>query len=340
MTKLNELAKMQGINLKYLSTLSSIPYTTILYLSKNDITKWNDKQIKNISTALNIGQDTFIKNMQQPVLSPFIKWVGGKRQILPELLKYIPSYFNVYHEPFIGGGALLFKLAPKHACINDFNEELINAWNVIKNNLDGLIPYLRQYEKLDTKKHYLDIRSVDRDGRILYMNNIERAARFIYLNKAGYNGLWRVNKRGQNNVPFGGHKKLNLVPDCLYSDADYLSTNEIFITHGDYIKSLDTVKENDFVYLDPPYIPATPTSSFTSYTKNGFGLIQQKQLADKAKELAEKGAKIMLSNADVPLVSELYKDDIFQIHHVKANRVLNSNGKKRGKVGEVIITTY
>lgn len=339
-SKLNELTKMQGMNLKSLSFSASIPYSTVLYLSKNSISKWNSSQINSISQALGINQSHFIEQIQKPVLSPFIKWVGGKRQLLPELLKHIPNSFNNYYEPFVGGGALLLKLEPSKAYINDFNEELSNTWNVVKNNLDDLVFSLKHHENLDSKEHYLDVRSVDRDGRILNMSNVERASRFIYLNKAGYNGLWRVNQKGQNNVPFGEHKKLNLVPNCIYSDSRFLNSQEVQITSGDYKECLKGVSKNDFVYLDPPYIPANPTSNFTSYTKNSFGLIQQKELAKQAKLLVDKGAKVMLSNADVPLIEELYKNNIFKIHHVKANRVLNSNAKKRGKVGEVIITTY
>lgn len=331
---------MKGLNLKELSKLSKIPYSTVLYLSKNNLEQWNEENIKKLSRSLNMTTNKFLIELNKPVLSPFIKWVGGKRQLLPYLMKYVPKKFNTYYEPFIGGGALLFKLEPENAVVNDFNEELINTWNVVKNNIDELNEQLYIHEQKDSKEHYLDVRSVDRDGRILNMSNVERAGRFIYLNKAGYNGLWRVNQKGQNNVPYGSHKKLNLKPDCILTDSEYLNKNNIRMTNGDYKECLKNVKKGDFIYLDPPYIPLNPTSNFTSYTKDAFGLIQQKELAKFAEKLDSIGAKVMLSNADVPLIDELYSNDIFNIHHVQANRVLNSAAKKRGKVGEVIITNY
>ncbi|WP_225426411.1 Dam family site-specific DNA-(adenine-N6)-methyltransferase [Apilactobacillus timberlakei] len=334
------MTKMKGINLKELSQLSKIPYSTVLYLSKNTFEHWNEDHIDKLSKSLNMDTEDFVKQLTKPLLSPFIKWVGGKRQLLPYLIKYAPKQFNTYYEPFIGGGALLFKLEPKNAVINDFNEELVNTWNVLKNDLNNLNAQLSIHEQNDSKDYYMNIRSVDRDGRILNMNDVERAGRFIYLNKAGYNGLWRVNQKGQNNVPYGDHKKLNLRPDCMFTDSEYLNKNNIKIMNGDYKECLKNVKKGDFIYLDPPYIPLNPTSNFTSYTKNNFGLIQQKELSKIAEDLNSIGVKVMLSNADVPLIDELYKNSIFNVHHVQANRVLNSSAKKRGKVGEVIITNY
>lgn len=334
------IVKMAGLNLKEMSDLSKIPYSTLRFLTNTSLDKWNDEQVREISRALEIDRDTLMDELNKPILTPFIKWVGGKRQLLPELLKHIPDKYDNYYEPFIGGGALLLKLAPRKAVINDFNEELSNAWKMVRDNPEELSDNLNDCIKKDSKEFYLDYRSADRDGRIISFSELERATRFIYMNKAGYNGLWRVNQKGQNNVPYGGHKTLNFNADNIHQVGIYLSTNNITITNGDYFDCIKNAKAGDFVYLDPPYIPVTPTSSFTSYTKNGFGLIQQKELADRALKLAQRGVKVMLSNADVPLIEELYSNPVFTIHHVQANRVLNSNGKKRGKVGEVIITTY
>lgn len=334
------IVKMAGLNLKKLSELSNIPYSTLRFLTTTSPDKWNEEQVNAISKALEIDTDTLMDELNKPVLTPFIKWVGGKRQLLPELLKRVPNEYNDYYEPFIGGGALLLKLVPKKAIINDFNEELSNAWKIVRDNPQELSDNLTECVEKDSKDFYLDYRSADRDGRIVDFSELERATRFIYMNKAGYNGLWRVNQKGQNNVPYGGHKTLNFNVDNIHQVGNYLSINDVTISNGDYMDCIKNAKTGDFVYLDPPYIPVTPTSSFTSYTKNGFGLVQQKELADMALELAKKGVKVMLSNADVPLIEELYADSIFTIHHVQANRVLNSNGKKRGKVGEVIITTY
>lgn len=281
-----------------------------------------------------------MEDKNKVTLEPFIKWVGGKRQLLTELAKYYPHEFNRYYEPFIGGGANLLNLQPQKATINDFNGELINAWQVVKEQPEELIRLTEEHARDDSKEYYLNIRLADRDGRLSQMSSVERAARFIYLNKAGFNGLWRVNSKGQNNVPYGAHKKVSVPVAAIKNDHEYLNNYDIEIIQGDYRDSVTNAKQNDFVYFDPPYVPVNQTAAFTSYTKQGFGLIQQEELRDLALQLAEKGVKVMLSNSDVPLVNQLYADQQFHIHRVQARRNVNSNGSKRGKVGEVIITTY
>lgn len=276
----------------------------------------------------------------QTIAVPFVKWVGGKRQLLAELASYYPKKFNRYFEPFIGGGANLLNLLPKKATINDFNEELINAWQVVREQPEKLISLVSEHADNDSKEYYLDIRLADRDGRLSKMSAVERAARFIYLNKAGFNGLWRVNSKGQNNVPYGAHKKVNVPVNAIRNDHHYLATHDIEILQGDYRNAVASAGQDDFVYFDPPYIPVNQTAAFTSYTKNGFGLVQQEELRDLAIQLADRGVKVMLSNSDVPLIEQLYADQHFRIHHVQARRSVNSKGNKRGKVGEVIITTY
>lgn len=276
----------------------------------------------------------------QTTTVPFVKWVGGKRQLLTELASYYPKKFNRYFEPFIGGGANLLNLLPKKATVNDFNEELINAWQVVREQPEKLISLVSEHVDNDSKEYYLDIRLADRDGRLSKMSAVERAARFIYLNKAGFNGLWRVNSKGQNNVPYGAHKKVNIPIDAIRNDHEYLVTHDVEILQGDYKVVVASAQENDFVYFDPPYIPVNQTAAFTSYTKDGFGLAQQEELRDLAIRLADRGVKVMLSNSDVPLIEQLYTDRQFHIHHVQARRSVNSKGNKRGKVGEVIITTY
>ena len=276
----------------------------------------------------------------QTTVVPFVKWVGGKRQLLTELASYYPKKFNRYFEPFIGGGANLLNLLPKKATVNDFNEELINAWQVVREQPEKLISLVSEHVDNDSKEYYLDIRLADRDGRLSKMSAVERAARFIYLNKAGFNGLWRVNSKGQNNVPYGAHKKVNIPIDAIRNDHEYLVTHDVEILQGDYKVAVASAQENDFVYFDPPYIPVNQTAAFTSYTKDGFGLAQQEELRDLALQLADRGVKVMLSNSDVPLIEQLYTDRQFHIHHVQARRSVNSKGNKRGKVGEVIITTY
>lgn len=272
--------------------------------------------------------------------APFVKWVGGKRQLLAELASYYPQKFNRYFEPFIGGGANLLNLLPEKAIINDFNEELINAWQVVKDQPEKLISLVNDHVDNDSKEYYLNIRLADRDGRLSKMSAVERAARFIYLNKAGFNGLWRVNSKGQNNVPYGAHKKVSISVDAIRNDHHYLVTHDIEILQGDYRDAVTSAEQDDFVYFDPPYIPVNQTAAFTSYTKDGFGLIQQEELRDLALQLADRGVKVMLSNSDVPLIEQLYANRQFHIHHVQARRSVNSKGNRRGKVGEVIITTY
>lgn len=341
MNELKELAKLNGFTQKQLALSADIKYTTLLSMAKTPVSHWNERSKENIASTFNMTVSDFENTMNGHFMSPFVKWVGGKRQLLPELVKRMPKDgYDKYYEPFVGGGALLLRLAPKNAVINDLNIELVNAWESIKDNLEELSELLLQHEKEDTKDYYLDLRLTDRDGRITKMTDVERGARFIYMNKAGFNGLWRENRHGQNNVPYGSHKKLSLVTDSLKSVSKYLNRSNIKIMNEDYREAVSDANTGDFVYFDPPYIPVTQTSSFTNYTKDIFGLIQQEQLRDTALELANQGVNVMLSNADVPLIKDLYSDKIFKVHHVKASRSINSNASKRGKVGEVIITTY
>lgn len=341
MNELKEIAKLNGFTQKQLAFSANIKYTTLLSMAKTPVSNWNEVAKKNIATTLDMSVSDFENAIEGHFMSPFVKWVGGKRQLLPELVKHMPKDgYNKYYEPFIGGGALLLRLAPKNAVINDLNMELVNAWQSIRDNLDELSALLLTHEKQDTKLHYLKLRSADRDGRITKMSYVERGARFIYMNKAGFNGLWRENKDGQNNVPYGSHKTLKLVTESLKSVSEYLNRSNIIISNKDYREAISDAKRGDFVYFDPPYIPVNVTSSFTNYTKDRFGLVQQEQLRDTALNLTKYGVKVMISNADVPLIKDLYADPVFKIHHVKASRSINSDASKRGKIGEVIITTY
>lgn len=341
MVELKEIAKNNGMTMKGLAESSNIKYTTLMSMSKTPVNNWNEETLNSLAKALHLTQDELIMAVNGIVLTPFIKWVGGKRQLLPKLQQWMPKKYDRYFEAFIGGGAFLLNTSPKKAVINDFNPELVNVWKSVRDDVDELAELLKEYEIRDSKEFYLNIRSADRDGRIINMTPVERAARFIYMNKAGYNGLWRVNLRGQNNVPYGGHSKLTLVTQNLFNVSEYLKVNDIDIRQGDYRDAVCDAQTGDFVYFDPPYIPMTETASFTSYTKEGFGLVQQEQLRDLAIALSKRGVKVMLSNSDVPLIKELYKSsDGFHIHKVQATRFINSNAQKRGKIGEVIITTY
>ena len=271
---------------------------------------------------------------------PFVKWAGGKRQILDKLKKYIPDEFDTYYEPFVGGGALLFELSPKKAVINDYNDELMNVFRCIKdeNDFSKMCTELNKYEVNHSEEFYYEMRSKDKDkAKYQKMLNYKKAARTIYLNKACFNGLYRVNKNNEFNVPFGKKNKVNTYDgQNLGIIHSYLNFNDITIQSIDFEESVKNAKKGDFIYFDPPY--DSETNTFNDYTENGFGKEEQVRLARVYKELADKGCYVMLSNHNTKLVNNLYKD--YNIHLIEAKRNINSNGKKRGKVEEVIITNY
>lgn len=272
-------------------------------------------------------------------LQPFTKWTGGKRQLLGELRSYMPETYGRYFEPFVGGGALFFDLAPEQAVINDFNEELINAYRQIKNNPAELIDLLIKHKENNSKDYYLALRSADRDGRISRMTGVERAARILYMLRVDFNGLYRVNSKNQFNVPYGRYKNPKIVDvDLLYQISEYLNENDVEILQTDFAEAVKDAQTGDFVYFDPPYIPLNETSSFTSYTHEGFSYEEQVRLRDTFKELTERGVYAMLSNSSSPLVEELYKD--FNIYFVEAQRTNGAKSSSRGKISEIIVTNY
>jgi len=271
---------------------------------------------------------------------PFVKWAGGKRQIMDKLTKYVPDEFNTYYEPFIGGGALLFELSPKRAVINDSNKELMNVYEVLcdEQKFKKLCGILNNYEIKHSEEFYYEIRNKDRNKNAYNrLSDYTRAARTIYLNKACFNGLYRVNSKNEFNVPFGKKAKVNTYEGGnLITVSNYLTMNDIKILSIDFEEVVKDAKKGDFVYFDPPY--DSDTGTFNSYTEDGFGKESQRRLARVFKELDEKGVYVMLSNHNTTLINELYKD--FNIHVIEAKRNINSDGKKRGKVEEVIVTNY
>ena len=273
-------------------------------------------------------------------IRPFVKWAGGKRQIIDKLIKYAPKKFNKYYEPFVGGGAFLFELEPKYAVINDYNIELINVYNCIKdkNKYKKVLKILDDYEIKNSKEFYYEIRNMDRD-KSLYnkLSDIEKCARTIYLNKACFNGLYRVNSKNEFNVPFNQKEKVNTYDkDNVELISLYLRNNDITILNGDFEDAVKSAKANDFIYFDPPY--DSDTDTFTSYTNNGFNRDDQIKLSEVFKKLDKKGCYVMLSNHNTKLINELYRD--YNIHVIMAKRNINSNGKGRGTIEEVIITNY
>lgn len=273
-------------------------------------------------------------------LSPILKWVGGKRQLLHEIIPLIPEEVSIFVEPFVGGGAVVFEYQPKTAIINDLNEELINVYKVIKESPEKLIEILTVHQENNSKDYFYEIRALDRvEDFSERLSNIERAARTIYLNKTCYNGLYRVNSKGQFNTPFGRYKNPKIVDETvIYAMSSYFNNNDIKIMNADYKEALKNLDNKSFVYFDPPYLPISASSSFTSYTENGFSLEQQVELKKQCDKLHEQGIKFLLSNSDHPFIKELYKD--YHVKIIKAKRAINSKANKRGEINEVLVYNY
>lgn len=272
---------------------------------------------------------------------PFVKWAGGKRQIIDKLLKLVPVEYNTYYEPFVGGGALLFELSPKEAVINDSNKELMNVYKTISTDkgYEETLKLLNAYEKKHDEAFYYKIRNIDKDkNKFAKLNDYERAARTIYLNKACFNGLYRVNSKGEFNVPFNKKLKINTYDGQNMTLAYvYFQTNKITMLSTDFEEAVKDAKKGDFIYFDPPY-DSENDDTFNSYTEEGFGKEEQRRLAKLYKDLSDRGCYVMLSNHNTTLINELYK--YYNIHVINAKRNINSKGEKRGSVEEVIITNY
>lgn len=262
---------------------------------------------------------------------PFVKWAGGKRQLVKILLKIMPKEFKLYVEPFVGGGALFFSLLPKRAIINDANEELINAYLVIRDHVEELIESLLKHK--NDRSYYYRIRALDPKS----LDPIERASRFLYLNRACYNGLYRENSKGEFNVPFGNHKSIDFDFENLRLVSEYLRSSDVVILNKDYKEVCKSVKAGDFVFLDPPYY--LEGKGFTRYTRYDFTEKDHAELAEVFKELDKRGAFLLLTNSDMDYIRKLYKG--YNIVSLKTNRFINSNPYLRKAMGkEVIITNY
>ncbi len=264
---------------------------------------------------------------------PFLRYVGGKRQLVPELLKHIPAKYGRYHEPFVGGGALFFALRPARAFLSDSNQELITTWHTLQTDLPLVLNLLRQHAELHSEEHYYTVRAAQLTQRHAI------AARMIYLNKTCFNGLYRVNKSGGFNVPIGKFKTPPVICDAgnLMAVAKSL-TSSVFVGCQDFRQATLSVKSGDLVYFDPPYAPVSKTSDFTGYTPGKFTDADQRDLRDAALDLKLRGATVILSNSSAPIIDELYDNADFKIHHVAAKRSINSKTDRRGAVLEYIIT--
>ncbi|HHU52220.1 MAG TPA: DNA adenine methylase [Firmicutes bacterium] len=270
-------------------------------------------------------------------LQPFLKWAGGKRQLLPAIRSYVPRQFSVYHEPFVGAGAVLLALQPTKAVINDINTELINCYRVLKEAPEELMRDLAQHK--NEADYYYEIRDLDRKPEFKTLSAVQRASRIIFLNKTCYNGLFRVNSAGHFNVPFGRYKNPKILdPQGLKAVSRYLNENEVKILNTDFAEAASKARKGDFVYFDPPYDPVSDTSSFTGYNLSGFGKDEQRRLRQVFADLDKKGCFVLLSNSATEFIYDLYHD--YKIVAVAANRPINSKASGRGKINEVLVMNY
>jgi DNA adenine methylase len=263
-----------------------------------------------------------------------VKWVGGKTKLLHELVARMPERFGAYFEPFAGGAALFFRVAPERATLADSNADLINLYATLASDVGAVIARLETHRARHNETYYYQQRTKWNDRDAGAMTAVDRAAMFVYLNKTCFNGLWRVNRAGDFNVPIGRYTDPPIcVPEALRAAHAVLARAQLRCC--DYRTAVEGAQRGDFIYFDPPYDPVAPTANFTSYTGDGFGPDQQRELAETARRLVAKGCRVMLSNSDTPFVRSLYKG--FAIDRVKCARAINSNAAKRGEVDEVIV---
>lgn len=265
------------------------------------------------------------------IARPFVKWVGGKRQIIGELVARKPASFNRYFEPFVGGGALFFELRPKQAFLSDSNLRLVRTYRAVRDDVESLIGLLSTYPY--EKAFFERMREADVD---YYASDVEVAAWFIYMNRAGFNGLYRVNANGKFNVAFGRYTNPTICDaDNLRACSDALDGASIW--HGDFENMCALPTAGDFVYLDPPYAPIAETSSFTKYSADGFTRVDQVRVRDASARMIERGTHVLISNSESYVVRDLYGAPPFAIEQVSATRAVNARADRRGPVTEVLI---
>jgi DNA adenine methylase len=270
-------------------------------------------------------------------LPTFIKWAGGKSQLIEQFKPFFPKKIDRYFEPFVGSGAVFFYVKkhfdPKKILLSDINDELMNCFKVVRDDVDELILLLKQHKSYHSTQYYYEVRRKD-PKKLL---SVEAAARFIYLNKTCYNGLYRVNAKGQFNVPIGRYKNPAILDETTLREASSILKG-VTVKTMPFEKIVDFVREGDFIYLDPPYYPLSKTSSFTSYTKFRFLKEEQEKLAEMFKKLDKRGCLLMLSNSAHPFISGLYEG--YNIRVVRANRFISCNGKARGPINELVVMNY
>ncbi|HKQ71262.1 MAG TPA: DNA adenine methylase [Polyangiaceae bacterium] len=259
---------------------------------------------------------------------PFLKWAGGKSQLLAPLKACVPATYRRYFEPFLGGGALFFDLLPKKSQLSDVNAEIVDCYVAVRDQVGDLVRALKDHRH--DSEHYYAVRDTDPAT----LSPVERAARTIFLNKTGYNGLYRVNRSGKFNVPFGRYAKPNFCDQkTLEACSAALANAEILVR--DFEDAVGKASAGDFVYFDPPYVPLSRTATFTAYAPNGFGPGEQRRLSEVFGRLSARQVSVVLSNSNVPAVRDLYGD--YRISTVKASRAINSKAARRGPVSEVIV---
>ena len=277
---------------------------------------------------------------KERVLLPlFLKWAGGKLQLIEQFENLFPHKFHNYYEPFVGSGAVFFyvksKLKPNKVILSDTNEELINCFVVVRDKPSELVELLLKHRKKHSKEYYYAVRSIKSDR----LDSVNRAARLIYLNKTCFNGLYRVNSKGQFNVPFGDYENPSIFDKNTVFQASRLLQG-LHLQVMTFEKVLDFAEKDDFVYFDPPYIPLSKTSSFTRYSKSDFSMKEQKQLSKVFGILDSRGCFVMLSNSDHALTRELYRHYEKNTVVVRAKRMINSVGSQRGAINELVVTNY
>jgi DNA adenine methylase len=270
---------------------------------------------------------------EEPAAGPIVKWVGGKTKLLDDLERLAPRTYRRYFEPFLGGAALFFRMAPKAAFLSDVNADLIDCYRAVRGDVEGVIRSLRRHRALHSEAYFYQVREAWNAGRA--RTAVDRAASFLYLNKTCYNGLWRVNSKGEFNVPAGRYTNPTIVDeDGLRTAA--LALGKASLESVPFERVLDQAQSGDFVYFDPPYYPLSETSAFTSYTANRFSGEDQARLADVFRQLDARGCAVMLSNSDTPFIRNLFRG--FRIARVMCARAINSRADGRGAVAEVVVT--
>lgn len=339
-SKIKEIRQSKLMSQDELASIIGIDRAQISKIEKGKVNVTLET-IEKLSNALNVPLNEIMNIDSYNVAHPFVKWAGGKTQILAKLKEFMPDTYETYYEPFVGGGALFFSVAPKRAFINDQNKELMCAYDCFKDAtmFQKLKEELRKHESNHSEDYYYTLRRQDQDSEFLDNPIFLRAARMIYLNKACFNGLYRVNSKGFFNVPSGKKDKVNTYEeDNFNAIRQYFMKSDINISNEDYESVVQNAKIGDFVYFDPPYDIYPDKSGFVDYGKDGFGKDEQIRLRDCFRFLSDRGIKVMLSNHNTEFINEIYQG--FNIKVIDAKRMINSKADGRGNVQEVIIRNY